>query len=58
MYTLTISPTGAFWHIMCEGEVINGAPKRGEGSATKAQMLEWVEELNATAPCQYEDPSY
>jgi hypothetical protein len=54
---LTTSPTGAFWHIVCEGEVINGAPKRGHGSATKAEMLEWLEEINATLPCDY-DPSY
>lgn len=47
MYTLTTSPTGAFWHIMAHGQVVEGAPKRGHGCATKAQMLEWVNELNA-----------
>ena len=47
MYTLTTSATGAFWHIMAQGQVMFGAPKRGHGRATKAQMVEWVEELNA-----------
>lgn len=49
-YELTTSPTGAFWHITFNGEVINGAPKRGEGRATKADMLNWVEELNDSLP--------
>ena len=47
MYTLTTSATGAFWHIMASGQVMFGAPKRGHGRATKAQMIDWVEELNA-----------
>ena len=46
MYTLTTSATGTFWHIMAQGQVTYGAPKRGHGRATKAQMLEWIEELN------------
>ena len=46
MYTLTTSATGGFWHIMARGQVMFGAPKRGHGRATKAQMIEWVEELN------------
>ena len=47
MYTLTTSATGALWHIMAHSQVVEGAPKRGHGRATKAQMVEWVEELNA-----------
>ena len=46
MYTLTTSASGAFWHIMARGQVMYGAPKRGHGRATKAQMLDWVDELN------------
>ena len=49
MYTLTTSPTGAFWHIMAHGQVVEGAPKRGHGRATKAQMIDWVAELNASS---------
>lgn len=42
------SVSGMFWHIVNEkGRVIHGAPKRGEGSATKAQMVEWARELGA-----------
>ena len=47
MYTLTTSASKSFWHIVAHGQVIHGAPKRGHGSATKAQMLDWVAELNA-----------
>jgi len=47
MYTLTTSATGTFWYIMAQGQVMHGAPKRGHGCATKTQMLEWVDELNA-----------
>lgn len=47
MYTLTSSASGAFWHIMANGQVMYGAPKRGHGRATKAQMLEWIEELES-----------
>ena len=47
MYTLTTSASGAFWHIMANGQVMYGAPKRGHGRATKAQMLEWIAELEA-----------
>ena len=46
MYELKSSATGEYWHIELDGQVLYGAPKRGHGSATKAQMLEWVEELN------------
>lgn len=49
MYTLTTSASKSFWHIMAHGQVIHGAPKRGHGRATKAQMQEWIEELNAEA---------
>ena len=47
MYTVKSSVTGAFWHIMRNGSVAHGAPKQGHGRATKAQMVEWVAELNA-----------
>ena len=47
MYTLTSSASGAFWHIVANGQVMYGAPKRGHGRATKAQMLEWIEELES-----------
>ena len=47
MFTLTTSASKSFWHIMAHGQVMFGAPKRGHGRATKAQMIEWVEELNA-----------
>ena len=46
MYTLTTSASKSFWHIVAHGQVMYGAPKRGHGSATKAQMLDWIEELN------------
>ena len=46
MYTLTTSASKSFWHIVAHGQVMFGAPKRGHGSATKAQMLDWVAELN------------
>ena len=46
MYTLTTSASRSFWHIVAHGQVMYGAPKRGHGSATKAQMLDWIEELN------------
>ena len=39
------SPTGAFWHIIVNGQIVEGAPKRGHGSATKAQMVEWANEI-------------
>lgn len=46
MYTLTTSASGAFWHIIYNDQVMYGAPKRGHGRATKAQMIDWVDELN------------
>ena len=58
MYELKSSATGEYWHIELDGQVLYGAPKRGHGSATKAQMLDWIEELESTAPCMVEDPSY
>ena len=47
MFTVKSSVTGTFWHIMANGQVVHGAPKRGDGSATKAQMIDWANELNA-----------
>ena len=47
MFTVHSSVTGTFWHIMANGSVVHGAPKRGHGSATKAQMIDWANELNA-----------
>ena len=47
MYTLTTSASGSFWHIVYNEQVMYGAPKQGHGRATKSQMVEWVEELNA-----------
>jgi len=46
MYTLTTSASKSFWHIVAHGQVMYGAPKRGHGSATRTQMLDWIEELN------------
>ena len=45
MYELISSASGAFWHIVFNGQIVYGAPKRGHGRATKADMLEWIEEL-------------
>ena len=47
MFTVQSSVTGTFWHIMANGQVVHGAPKRGHGSATRAQMIDWASELNA-----------
>jgi hypothetical protein len=39
------SPSGSHWYIVHKGIVVIGARKRGHGSATKAQMIEWAAEL-------------
>jgi hypothetical protein len=39
------SPSGSHWYIVRNGTVIKGAPKRGHGRATKAQMIEWAADL-------------
>lgn len=43
------SPAGSYWHIKVNGQVVEGAPKRGHGRATKAQMIEWARELERAA---------
>ena len=43
------SAGGSHWYIKVGGQVVEGAPKRGHGSATKAQMIEWAKELEAKA---------
>jgi len=41
------SVTGMFWHIVnSKGEIVAGAPKRGHGGATKAQMQAWAADLS------------
>ena len=32
MFTVKSSVTGTFWHIMRDGSVVHGAPKRGHGT--------------------------
>lgn len=42
---------GTHWYIVnaANNKVVEGAPKRGYGSATKAQMVEWARELEKVA---------
>ena len=49
MFTVKSSVTGTFWHIMRDGSVVHGAPKRGHGRATKTQMQAWADDLNRRA---------
>jgi len=46
MYEVTSSVTNTFWHIVRNGKVTHGAPKRGHGRATKAMMQAWANDLN------------
>lgn len=41
------SAAGTFWHIKVNGQVVEGAPKRGHGCARKSQMLQWASEIEA-----------
>lgn len=42
---------GTHWYIVnaTTNRVVEGAPKRGHGAATKAQMIEWAAELERKA---------
>lgn len=40
------SASGSHWYIVNElGVVLEGAPKRGHGRATRAQMEDWAQQL-------------
>ena len=39
------SAGGSHWYIKVNGQVVEGAPKRGHGRATKAQMQAWAAEI-------------
>lgn len=41
------SAGGSHWHIKVNGQVVEGAPKRGHGRATKAQMMDWASEIES-----------
>ena len=45
MVEVISSASGSHWHIVFNGVIIEGSPKRGHGRATKAQMIEWAAEL-------------
>lgn len=42
---------GTHWYIVnaATNRVVEGAPKRGHGAATKAQMIAWAKDLEALA---------
>jgi len=48
-FEVVSSPAGSHWYIKANGQVVEGAPKRGHGRATKAQMIEWARELEEKA---------
>jgi len=48
-FEVVSSPAGSHWYIKVNGQVVEGAPKRGHGRATKAQMIEWARELEEKA---------
>ena len=48
-FEVVSSPAGSHWHIKVNGQVVEGAPKRGHGAATKAQMIQWAAELEKVA---------
>ena len=43
--TVESSAGGSHWYIKLDGVVIEGAPKRGHGSATRKQMIEWAADI-------------
>ena len=49
MVEVISSASGSHWHIVFNGVIIEGAPKRGHGRATKAQMMT---PLNTICQCE------
>ena len=49
--TVKSSIGGTHWYIVnvANNKVVEGAPKRGYGSATKAEMIAWAKELEKVA---------